>query len=108
MDCKEISEQPELNKEGELSTLRLVWKILVIMIPSFLSLIMDEIIWQFTIIYVGRLNDPVMLSAVGMVNNVNLLIPITFTFGTSRTLGTYVSQSFGAQQYQKCAEFLNK
>ena len=78
------------------------------MVPSFLSLIMDELIWQCTLIFVGRLNDPTLLSAVGMVNNVNLLIPITFSFGTSRALGSFVSQSFGAKQYSKCAEYLNK
>ena len=78
------------------------------MIPSFLSLAMDEIIWQFTIIYVGRLNDPVALSAIGMVMNINVFIPLTFTFGTSRALGSLVGQSIGANNFQKCAEILNK
>ena len=43
-----------------------------------------------------------------MANNVNMLIPVTLTFGTSRALSTFVSQAYGSGNYKSCAELSNK
>ena len=43
-----------------------------------------------------------------MVSNINMLIPVSLTFGTCRALGTLVSQAYGQQNYKACAEYLNK
>lgn len=41
--------------------------------------------------HAGKLPDNKILAAIGMVNNINMLIPVTLTFGTSRALSTFVS-----------------
>jgi Na+-driven multidrug efflux pump len=43
-----------------------------------------------------------------MVNNINMLIPVTLTFGTSRALSTFVSQAYGSGNFKHCAELSNK
>ena len=43
-----------------------------------------------------------------MVSNINMIFPVVICFGTSRALGTFVSQAFGAKNYVRCAELSNK
>ena len=58
--------------------------------------------------YAGKLGDNKLLAAIGMVNNINMLIPVTLTFGTSRALSTFVSQAYGSGNFKTCAELSNK
>ena len=41
--------------------------------------------------HAGKMHDNKVMAAIGMVNNINMLIPVTLTFGTSRALSTMVS-----------------
>ena len=58
--------------------------------------------------YAGKIPDNKVLAAIGMVNNINMLIPVTLTFGTSRALSTFVSQAFGSGNFKVCAELSNQ
>lgn len=58
--------------------------------------------------HAGKLPDTKVLAAIGMVNNINMLIPVTLTFGTSRALSTFVSQAYGSGNFNNCAELSNK
>jgi Na+-driven multidrug efflux pump len=79
------------DKEEVQSTWTLVKRILEIVIPSFFSLLLGDVVWQITVIYAGRTGDAHSLAAIGMVSNINMLIPVSLTFGTSRALSTLVS-----------------
>lgn len=79
------------SKEEVASTWSLVKRILEIVVPSFFSLLLGDVVWQITVIYAGRTSDAHSLAAIGMVSNINMLIPVSLTFGTSRALSTLVS-----------------
>jgi len=67
-----------------------------------------DIVWQITIMHAGKLEDTKILAAIGMVSNINIMFPVTLTFGTSRALSTFVSQSYGSGNFKNCAELSNK
>jgi Na+-driven multidrug efflux pump len=58
--------------------------------------------------HAGKLDDNKILAAIGMVSNINIMFPVTLTFGTSRALSTFVSQSYGSGNFKNCAELSNK
>ena len=77
--------------KDEFNTCKLLKRIVEIVVPSFFSLILGDVVWQITVIYAGRTTDAYSLAAIGMVSNINMLIPVSLTFGTCRALGTLVS-----------------
>ena len=78
-----------------------------IVIPSLFSSILEDIVWQVTALYAGQTKDIHILAAIGMVQNMNMLLPYSLTFGTGRALCTLVSQSMGQGNHRQCAEYLN-
>ena len=78
------------------------------MIPSMMTLFVSEMQWQINIIYVGRMNNENMLSAIGLCNQLFLSIPLAVTYGTTSVLETLVSQAYGSKQLKICGNYLNK
>lgn len=62
-----------------------------IFIPSFLTLLMGEMVWMINIFYVSRLADEHMLSGIGLANSLACAIPLALTYGISGVLETLVS-----------------
>ena len=91
-----------------ISKCALLKEILILVVPSFCSLVLADLVWQFTIMIAGRTGSTHSLAGIGMVSNINMVFPVVICFGTSRALGTFVSQAFGAKNYERCAELSNK
>jgi Na+-driven multidrug efflux pump len=66
-------------------------RILEIVVPSLFSSVLEDLVWQVTAIYAGKTKDVHILAAIGMVQNINMLLPYSLTFGTGRALCTLVS-----------------
>ena len=94
-DCCEdtLSTQISIEElEVDLSSkLAIVKSIMMIVIPSCLTLFMSEMVWQINIVYVGQLNDEAMLGGIGMANSLCCSIPLAITYGISGVLETLVS-----------------
>jgi MATE family multidrug resistance protein len=60
------------------------------------------------LVFIGQLNDPVLLSAVGIGNVVLNSIGTSFIFGLNSGLETLVSQAFGAKNFKLCGIYLQR
>ena len=77
-------------------------------IPAYLSIIFDGITTSLSIAFVGGLNDPIQLAAVGISETLTLLLyyyPVLTNLGAFDTL---VSTSYGNKQYRLWGDYLNR
>ena len=63
---------------------------------------------QINIIFIGNLQDPAKLSAIGVGNMVMNLLPYALMIGINTALETLVSQAFGRQNLLECGLFLHR
>ena len=61
------------------------------MIPSFINLVLAELLFQINIIYVGKLSDNNMLAGIGLAKAIIYCFPLSLTYGISSILETMVS-----------------
>ena len=83
-----FSKELTLTKE---SNFELAKNILKIMIPSFVNLVLAELLFQINIIFVSKLNDESMLAGIGLANAIIYCFPLSLTYGISSVLETLVS-----------------
>ena len=56
--------------------------------------------------FIGHLNDPIKVSAVGMGNMILNSMGLSLVFGLNSSLESLVSQGYGAKQYRLCGVYL--
>jgi len=82
--------------------------IMMIALPSLMTMILGELIWIINIFYVARLGDENMLAGMGLAFSLSVAIPLALTYGISGVLETLVSQAYGSKQFYLCGVYLNK
>jgi MATE family multidrug resistance protein len=79
-----------------------------IAVPPIIGSMLQIIVLMTTIYFIGNLNDPEVLAAVGLANMMVNVLAFATTQGLNGALEYYCSQSFGAKQYKECGEWLNR
>ena len=58
--------------------------------------------------FIGRIGDPVMLSAIGLGNMVMNILPYALMIGVNTALETLVSQAYGRENMRDCGLYLHR
>jgi len=86
--------------------LNITGNILRYAIPSSIGSLLNLMQNTINLIFVGHLNDPKLLAAVGMGNMLISIIAIAPFLGLNSGLETLVSQGLGAGNYKQCGVYL--
>lgn len=78
------------------------------MIPSFINLVLAELLFQINLVFVSMLNDENMVAGIGLANAIIYCFPLSLTYGVSSVLETLVSQAYGSGEYYLCGLYLNR
>ena len=76
-------------------------------VPSSLSLIIEYSVFFLNIVFVGMLNDPILMSGCGLGGMTANIVVFSVDIGIWGGLDTLVSQAFGRKDYNLCKAYLN-
>ena len=77
-------------------------------VPSIIGAFFSFMQETINLIFIGRLNDPILLAAVGMGNIAINMLGVAVFMGMNGSLDTLVSQAFGAKDIRLCGVYLNR
>lgn len=83
-------------------------RILQIGVPAIVSMLSALFIEVVNTAFVGHIGDEAMMAGVGMANMYVNITGLSVMFGTTNTLNTLISQSFGMGNYHLCGVYLNR
>lgn len=75
-------------------------------IPSALGLIFEMLVEVINMMFIGHLNDPVALGAVGLGNMLVNMVCFSIGTGINGAVDTLVSQAYGDKEYYLCGCYL--
>lgn len=75
-------------------------------IPAALGLLIGGLMHTMNLVFIGHLNDPSKLAAVGMGNMIINMCGVAPFYGLNSALETLVSQAWGAGNKKLCGEYL--
>ena len=84
-----------------------IYEISINFFPSCLSLLVEFGVTWANIIFIGMLDDPVLISGWGLGNTTMGLIVYSVDIGIWGGIDTLVSQAFGRKEYKLCGVYLN-
>ena len=79
-----------------------------IALPPIMGNMIQLLVQMITVFFIGRMNDPVLLAAVGLGNMMINVLAFAITQGLNGALEYYVSNAFGQRQYKECGQWLNR
>lgn len=85
-----------------------VCNILSLAVPTMLFSGARSLQQSLNVIFIGLLNDPAKLAAVGMGNMVNNLVGMSCFFGFSAAMDTLQTQAAGAGNFELCGVYLHR
>ena len=77
-------------------------------VPSILCFVMMIVQEQINVVFIGSLNDPVLLAGIGLGNMLLNLFGNGILLGVNTALETLVSQAFGRQNLRECGLYLHR
>ena len=77
-------------------------------IPAFAGSLLGFLQETINLIFIGHLNDPAKIAAVGMGNMIINLCAIGVFLGLNSGLDTLVSQAYGAKKMRLCVLYLQR
>lgn len=75
-------------------------------LPSALGLIFEMLVEVINMMFIGHLNDPVALGAVGLGNMLVNMVCFSIGVGINGAVDTLVSQAYGDKEYYLCGCYL--
>ena len=82
------------------------WLIIKTAIPASIGAILQWIQETINLVFIGHLNDPTKLAAVGMGNTIINMFAIGPISGLNCAVETLVSQAYGAKRIDLCLVYL--
>jgi len=78
------------------------------MIPSILKNLVFMLIEALNLVFIGQLNNQVLVAAVGVGNMTSNLVCMSIVIGFNSVLDTLISQAAGAGNYELCGVYRNR
>eukprot|EP00347_Sterkiella_histriomuscorum_P002719 403367069 len=100
--------QSYFEDDKETSLLQDFWTVVKLAIPPIISMFFQFFVQLINTYYIGHLDDQVIMAGIGMGNMLINILCFAITQGLNSALETFVSQSFGAANYQYCGVLLNR
>ena len=91
-----------------MSNCRLVRTILKIASPLVLSLFVQNLNQVMNIVFMGRLNNPVLLAGVGLGTMTSNILCLSILLGFNAALQTLASRAYSAGDLHLCGVYLNR
>ena len=77
-------------------------------VPASLGLFVGCLMTTMNLVFIGHLNDPIKIAAVGMGNMIINMIGIGPYYGLNSGMETLVSQAWGAGRKRLCGMYLQR
>ena len=94
--------------EAEPKLRHIWWQLAKIAVPAFFCQFFSLLQESINLWFIGKLDDPVLINAIGLGNVIMSLFGQSVVFGLNSALGTFVSQAYGAREFEKCGVFRHR
>jgi len=81
--------------------------IFTLALPNALALFLGQVPQMVNLAVIGQQYDTTAVNAVGLCTIVIQMIPYTLMYGFNGALDTFLSQAFGAKEYQTAGHYIN-